>query len=93
MDKMISKLKGQKIEEGDDEDGKKQQTVQKLASDGVDGQGRWGHRSASYSDGKPRRLSYMGDVTEQDEKKFSDLYKELKEFSTEQNKTTPAPAS
>eukprot|EP00746_Dinoflagellata_sp_MGD_P025752 gnl/MRDRNA2_/MRDRNA2_160646_c0_seq1.p1 gnl/MRDRNA2_/MRDRNA2_160646_c0~~gnl/MRDRNA2_/MRDRNA2_160646_c0_seq1.p1 ORF type:complete len:484 (+),score=112.67 gnl/MRDRNA2_/MRDRNA2_160646_c0_seq1:204-1655(+) len=89
MDKMISKLKGQKIEEGDEKE--EQGKIQKVASSGdKPGDGRWGQRAASYSDGKPRRLSYMGDVTEQDEKKFSDLYKELKEFSTEKGEEKKA---
>lgn len=84
MDKMISKIKGQKIEE---EEGAAGATVLKV-SEKSDPKAKddWARqRASSFSDSRPRRLSYLDGVDESAERKFSDLYKaeieKLKEFS------------
>lgn len=78
MDKMINKVNGQKIEEGQEH------------SPNI-------HRSASFSDAPQRKTSKdkVDGVTEEDEKKLADLYKELKTFSQAEvgsPKTPPGPA-
>lgn len=76
MDKMINKIKGNKIEE----------EGSGVVPHGASGNSTGGRdRSHSLTE-RPRRLSQMDGVTQADEKKLADMYKDLKEFSSSQGK-------